>query len=229
MSERETSFARDLGLFDATMIGVGAMIGAGIFVLTGLAAGEAGPASLLAFALNGAVTLLTAFAYAELASTIPEAEPSYGGPEPDEGSVTTLRARIVGNKLFLNVELAPAGKKAAGKEWKARIDTGATHTLLGENVWKTVGLKQTRVGGTQTDASGHKKRIKVLSPCDLWLFDSQGNRMLVPGLAPIGLDSRRADDVILGMDVLLQCELVLDGPGRAMSLTLPPTPKPKAS
>ncbi len=65
------------GLFDATMIGVGAMIGAGIFVLTGIAAGEAGPASILAFALNGVVTLLTAFAYAELASAIPKAGGGY--------------------------------------------------------------------------------------------------------------------------------------------------------
>jgi amino acid transporter len=71
------TFARDLGLFDATMIGVGAMIGAGIFVLTGIAAGESGPASLLAFALNGVVTLLTAFAYAELASAIPRAGGGY--------------------------------------------------------------------------------------------------------------------------------------------------------
>ncbi|PLX25305.1 MAG: hypothetical protein C0600_12210 [Ignavibacteria bacterium] len=71
------TFARDLGLFDATMIGVGAMIGAGIFVLTGLAAGEAGPASILAFALNGVVTLLTAFSYAELASAIPRAGGGY--------------------------------------------------------------------------------------------------------------------------------------------------------
>ncbi len=80
MSDKEqntTSFARDLGLFDATMIGVGAMIGAGIFVLTGIAAGEAGPASILAFALNGVVTLLTAFAYAELASAIPRAGGGY--------------------------------------------------------------------------------------------------------------------------------------------------------
>ena len=59
------------------MIGVGAMIGAGIFVLTGIAAGESGPASIMAFALNGAVTLLTAFAYAELASAIPEAGGGY--------------------------------------------------------------------------------------------------------------------------------------------------------
>jgi amino acid transporter/nucleotide-binding universal stress UspA family protein len=73
----EPTFARDLGLFDATMIGIGAMIGAGIFVLTGLAAGESGPASIVAFALNGAVTLLTAFAYAELAAAIPEAGGGY--------------------------------------------------------------------------------------------------------------------------------------------------------
>jgi len=71
------TFARSLGLFDASMIGIGAMIGAGIFVLTGIAAGEAGPASILAFALNGVVTLLTAFAYAELASAIPRAGGGY--------------------------------------------------------------------------------------------------------------------------------------------------------
>jgi amino acid transporter/nucleotide-binding universal stress UspA family protein len=75
--QREVTFARDLGLFDATMIGVGAMIGAGIFVLTGIAAGEAGPASILSFALNAVVTLLTAFAYAELASALPRAGGGY--------------------------------------------------------------------------------------------------------------------------------------------------------
>ncbi len=75
-SDRVT-FARDLGFFDATMMGIGAMIGAGIFVLTGIAAGEAGPAAILAFALNGVVTLLTAFCYAELSSAIPEAGGGY--------------------------------------------------------------------------------------------------------------------------------------------------------
>lgn len=75
--ETQITFARGLGLFDATMIGVGAMIGAGIFVLTGVAAGVAGPAAILAFALNGVVTLFTAFSYAELASAIPEAGGGY--------------------------------------------------------------------------------------------------------------------------------------------------------
>jgi amino acid transporter/nucleotide-binding universal stress UspA family protein len=69
--------ARHLGLFEATMIGVGAMIGAGIFVLTGIATGNAGPAALIAFALNGIVTLFTALSYAELASAIPEAGGGY--------------------------------------------------------------------------------------------------------------------------------------------------------
>ncbi len=75
--EAEVTFARDLRLFDATTLGIGAMIGAGIFVLTGIAAGEAGPAALLAFALNGLVTLLTALSYAELASVYPKSGGGY--------------------------------------------------------------------------------------------------------------------------------------------------------
>ncbi len=72
-----TELARDMGLMHVTMIGVGAMIGAGIFVLTGLAAGVAGPALILVFALNGLVTGLTAMSYAELGSCFPEAGGGY--------------------------------------------------------------------------------------------------------------------------------------------------------
>ena len=76
-SSHEVGLVRNLGLFDITMIGVGAMIGAGIFVLTGIAAGTAGPALILAFALNGVITVLTAMVYAELGSAIPEAGGGY--------------------------------------------------------------------------------------------------------------------------------------------------------
>ena len=77
MSQAQVELSRDLSLFDITMIGVGAMIGAGIFVLTGIAAGAAGPALILSFALNGIVTIFTAMVYAELGSAIPEAGGGY--------------------------------------------------------------------------------------------------------------------------------------------------------
>ncbi|MFB6247663.1 MAG: APC family permease [Salinibacter sp.] len=69
--------AAHLSLLDATMVGMGAMIGAGIFVLTGLAAEIAGPAAILVFALNGVVTAFTGICYAELASAIPKSGGGY--------------------------------------------------------------------------------------------------------------------------------------------------------
>ncbi len=66
-----------MSLMDATLIGVGAMIGAGIFVLTGIAAGVAGPALIVAFALNGVVALFTAMSYAELGSCFHDAGGGY--------------------------------------------------------------------------------------------------------------------------------------------------------
>ena len=76
MTEQRSPEA-NLTLLDATMIGMGAMIGAGIFVLTGLAAELAGPAAILVFALNGAVTAFTGVSYAELASSIPKSGGGY--------------------------------------------------------------------------------------------------------------------------------------------------------
>ncbi|OFV67960.1 MAG: cationic amino acid transporter [Candidatus Syntrophoarchaeum caldarius] len=73
----EVELSRDMGLFHITMIGIGAMIGAGIFVLTGIAAGIAGPGFILAFLLNGIIAGLTAMAYAELGSCMAEAGGGY--------------------------------------------------------------------------------------------------------------------------------------------------------
>jgi amino acid transporter/nucleotide-binding universal stress UspA family protein len=72
-----TELSRTMGLLHVVMIGVGAMIGAGIFVLTGIAAGVAGPALMLVFLFNGVVTTLTALSYAELGSCFPEAGGGY--------------------------------------------------------------------------------------------------------------------------------------------------------
>jgi amino acid transporter len=59
------------------MIGMGAMIGAGIFVLTGMGAGLAGPVLTLVFVLNGVATIFTAMVYAELGSNFADAGGRY--------------------------------------------------------------------------------------------------------------------------------------------------------
>ena len=56
-----------LSLFDATAVGVGAIIGAGIFVVTGIVAGLAGPALIISVFIAGIVSLFTALSTAELA------------------------------------------------------------------------------------------------------------------------------------------------------------------
>lgn len=63
---------KTLGLFDATAIGIGAIIGAGIFVVTGIAAGLAGPALLLSLLIGACISAFTALSFAELAAFIPK-------------------------------------------------------------------------------------------------------------------------------------------------------------
>ncbi|WP_425800623.1 APC family permease [Desulfitobacterium sp. Sab5] len=68
---------RTLGWKEATSLGIGAMIGAGIFVLSGVAAGKAGPAVIIAFILAALLAILLGLCYAELASRYPRAGGSY--------------------------------------------------------------------------------------------------------------------------------------------------------
>jgi amino acid transporter len=73
----EVSLNRSLGLLEVLMIGVGPNIGSTIFILVGFGVSIAGPALLLALALNFVVTLFTAFSYAELSSAFPETGGGY--------------------------------------------------------------------------------------------------------------------------------------------------------
>ncbi|GAG52650.1 unnamed protein product, partial [marine sediment metagenome] len=75
--EGEVKLTRSLGLLTATMLGIGAMIGAGIFILSGLAAGTAGPAATVTYVIVGFMTLFTALSYCELAAAIPVAGGGY--------------------------------------------------------------------------------------------------------------------------------------------------------
>jgi len=68
---------RTLGLWGAAGIGIGAIIGTGIFVLIGVASGIAGPAVILSFLIAGLTALLTGLSTAELSSFITESGGSY--------------------------------------------------------------------------------------------------------------------------------------------------------
>jgi len=72
-----TELNRSLGFWGATGIGIGAIVGTGIFVLIGVASGIAGPAVILSFIIAGFVALLTGLSTAELSSFIHESGGSY--------------------------------------------------------------------------------------------------------------------------------------------------------
>ncbi|MCT2543121.1 MULTISPECIES: amino acid permease [Streptomyces] len=73
-----TQLTRTLGLWQLTAIGVGGIIGAGIFTLAGTVAnGTAGPAVLLSFLIAGVASAAAAFSYAEFAGLIPKAGSAY--------------------------------------------------------------------------------------------------------------------------------------------------------
>src|SRR5947209_7940743 len=76
--EHEHSLKRTLTATNLTMLGIGAIIGAGFFVLTGTAAARhAGPAVALSFVLGGIVCAFAGLCYAEMASTVPIAGSAY--------------------------------------------------------------------------------------------------------------------------------------------------------
>ncbi|WP_254524851.1 amino acid permease [Natrinema caseinilyticum] len=75
MSDEE--LAKDLGPLAALTIGVGTMIGAGIFVLPGEAVAAAGPLAAIAFVLGGGIALLTAFSASELGTAMPKSGGAY--------------------------------------------------------------------------------------------------------------------------------------------------------
>ncbi|AFZ71455.1 amino acid permease [Natronobacterium gregoryi] len=75
MSDEE--LAKDLGLISALAIGIGTMIGAGIFVLPGIAAQEAGPAVIISFIIGGLIAMINAFSVSELGTAMPKAGGAY--------------------------------------------------------------------------------------------------------------------------------------------------------
>ena len=77
MAGESTRLARRLGLFDAVVIGLGAMIGAGVFAAVGPAADVAGAGLLIGLAIAAAVAFCNAMSSARLAAVYPESGGTY--------------------------------------------------------------------------------------------------------------------------------------------------------
>ena len=99
----DTGLKRCLGAFDLIMLGIGCIIGTGIFVLTGIVAAQhAGPAIVLSFILSGTACAFAALSYAELAGAIGGAGSAYGYAYSGIGE---LIAWIIGWDLILEYAL----------------------------------------------------------------------------------------------------------------------------
>src|ERR1700761_297021 len=94
-----------LSWYHLVAMGVGAIVGTGIYTLTGLSAGLAGPAVILSFLLCGVICACAAFCYAEMATLIPAAGSAYTYTYSVLGE---LLAWIVGWSLILEYTVAAA-------------------------------------------------------------------------------------------------------------------------
>jgi APA family basic amino acid/polyamine antiporter len=118
--ESEHQLRKELGPVQLTVFGVGVIIGTGIFVLTGEAAGEkAGPAVALSFVFSGIACALAALCYAEFASTVPVAGSAYTF---SYASLGELVAWIIGWDLILELALGQArwqwdGRRTSPMSW----------------------------------------------------------------------------------------------------------------
>jgi APA family basic amino acid/polyamine antiporter len=106
----ESELRRDLGLFDAIGIGFGAIVGAGIFVVTGVAAGIAGPAFLLGLLIAGAAATANALSSAQLAAEYPMS----GGTYEYGYRVLSPTLGFTAGWVFLASKISAAGTVALG-------------------------------------------------------------------------------------------------------------------
>jgi len=109
------SLKRSLGAFQLTLLGIGAVIGTGIFVLTATAAQKAGPGMMVSFIVAGAVCAVAALCYSELASMVPVAGSAYTYSYAVMGEIV---AWMVGWALILEYAL---GASAVAVGWSGFI------------------------------------------------------------------------------------------------------------
>jgi APA family basic amino acid/polyamine antiporter len=133
VTEEGTELERSIGLVGGLAIGIGTMIGAGIFVFPGLAAGQAGPAAAGSFAIGAFIALLVALPASELATAMPK---SGGGYYFISRALGALPGAVVGISIWLGLVFATAfylvgfGNYAAAVLAEAGVSLGGTGVVV---------------------------------------------------------------------------------------------------
>lgn len=129
------SLKRTLGWLQLTLLGIGCVIGTGIFVLTAVGAQKAGPGLMLAFAIAGTVCIVAALCYAEIASMIPVAGSAY---TYSYASLGEFLAWTVGWALIMEYAIA-AGAVSVG--WSGYFTGTILNQFLGVHLppWLSAG------------------------------------------------------------------------------------------
>jgi APA family basic amino acid/polyamine antiporter len=121
------SLHRSLGPFQLTMLGIGAIIGTGIFVLTAEAAQKAGPGMMLAFVIAGFVCAVAALCYAEMAAMVPVSGSAYTYSYAVMGE---MLAWMVGWALILEYAVAGAAVSVGWSGYVVGLIENAFHLDL---------------------------------------------------------------------------------------------------
>src|SRR5947209_15927537 len=217
--EGESPFAltRALGAGDLVMLGIGAVIGAGIFGAIGTAAaGEfdaaghlvragAGPALVISFVLLGVACALAGLCYAELASMIPQAGSAYAYSYATLGEIV---AWIIGWDLILEYAV---GNVAVAISWGDYFKS-LTGGLFGAPLWLTTGYRTALLSSDSTihgllRTAPHVAGIPILVNIPAAVIV-----LLVTWLLMLGVrESARANNIMVAVKLLVLALFVIVG------------------